>query len=245
MADGSDHPPDSGARTATGPAADTAAAAVNPSYVLLRHDIADRVPLSADRILDVGAADGTLGTFLLAQRPGREVHGIEADATLAATASSRLTSLYTGDVEAVDWARFDGGGPFDCVVLGDVLEHLRDPGAVLAAVAARVSPGGTVIVSVPNIRHVSAWWSIFVRGSFPLRSRGLFDATHLRWFTRRDTEELVRGAGLRVTGVGYNLRLLDRPGGRVNEWVARQRWITRVPLLRELLGYQVLVTAIR
>lgn len=218
---------------------------VNPSYVLLRHDIAERVPVSADRILDVGAADGTLGAFLLAQRPGREVHGIEADPTLAATAASRLTSLLTGDAETVDWARFDADGPFDCAVLGDVLEHLRDPGAVLAAVAERVAPGGTVVVSVPNIRHVSAWWSIFVRGSFPRRSRGLFDATHLRWFTRRDTVELLRAAGLHVTGVGFNLRLLDRPGGRVNAWVGRQAWVARVPLLRELLGYQVLVTATR
>lgn len=233
--------PDPGAE----PPAESAPAVANPSYVLLRHDIVERVPLSADRILDVGAADGTLGAFLLEQRPGREVHGIEADAHLANTAASRLTSLHTGDVEAVDWARFDGGRPFDCAVLGDVLEHLRDPDAVLQAVAERIAPGGTVIVSVPNIRHVSAWWSIFVRGSFPRRSRGLFDATHLQWFTRRDTEALVRGAGLRVTGVGYNLRVLDRPGGRVNEWVARQRWITRVPLLRELLGYQVLVTASR
>lgn len=218
---------------------------VNPSYVLLRHDIAGRVPLSADRILDVGAADGTLGAFLLSQRTGREVHGIEADQTLAATASSRLTSLHTGDAETVDWARFDDVGPFDCVVLGDVLEHLRDPATVLQAAADRVVPGGTVIVSVPNIRHVSAWWTIFVRGSFPRRPRGLFDATHLRWFTRRDTVELVETAGLRVAEVDHNLRLLDRPGGRVNGWIARQRWVVRVPLLRELLGYQVIVTAVR
>lgn len=227
------------------PGPDPAPVPVNPSYVLLRRDIADRVPSSADRILDVGAADGTLGAFLLAQRPGREVHGVEADAALSATAATRLTSLCAGDAETVDWTRFDDDGPFDCVVLGDVLEHLREPGAVMRAIAGRVAPGGTVIVSVPNIRHVSALWTIFVRGSFPRRPRGLFDATHLRWFTRRDAVDMVVAAGLRVVDVDHNLRLFDRPGGRVNTWVAGRRRIARVPLLRELLGYQVIVTAVR
>ncbi|MGB0112655.1 MAG: hypothetical protein WBP59_05500, partial [Ilumatobacteraceae bacterium] len=109
---------------------------------------------------------------------------------------------------------------------------------------AMLEPGGTVVLSLPNIRHVSAAWSIFVRGSFPRRSRGLFDETHLRWFTPGDVRAMCESVGLGVETVGFNARLLDRPGGGANDWIARQRWASSVPIVREFLGYQVLVTAV-
>ncbi|MDX2380329.1 MAG: methyltransferase domain-containing protein, partial [Acidimicrobiia bacterium] len=130
-------------------------------------------------------------------------------------------------------------------VFADVLEHLRDPHHVLAQAVDRLAPGGTVVVSLPNIRHVSAIWSIVVRGTFPRRSRGLFDETHLRWFTTRDAVGLCAGVGLEVRDVDLNLRLLDAPGGTANDWIAGQAWLGRVPLLRQFLGYQIVLTAVR
>jgi hypothetical protein len=46
-----------------------------------------------------------------------------------------------------------------------------------------LSPSACLIVSLPNIRHISALYSIFFSGSFPRRQRGIFDDTHWRWFT--------------------------------------------------------------
>ncbi|MEM9193154.1 MAG: methyltransferase domain-containing protein [Myxococcota bacterium] len=215
----------------------------NRSYVGLRPEIYSRVPTEALRILDVGASDGTLGAFLLEQNPARAVYGVEADRNLARTAAERLTGVAQVDAEALDWASIGGRGSFDCIIFADVLEHLSDPWTVLAKASRRLSPAGTVVISLPNIRHVSAAWSIFVGGSFPRRSRGVFDETHLRWFTLRDAKGLCADAGLRVADADYNFRWFDRVGGVTNNVVGAQRWLRYVPVVRDFLGYQMVVVA--
>jgi hypothetical protein len=101
-----------------------------------------------------------------------------------------------------------------------------------------------VVISIPNIRHVSAMYSIAIRGRFPRRERGLFDKTHLRWFTYDDAVALCRNAGLEVLRVTPLLRLRDLPGGRTNEWLDRLLGPFRsVRLVRDFLAYQFLLTA--
>jgi hypothetical protein len=101
-----------------------------------------------------------------------------------------------------------------------------------------------VVISIPNIRHVSAMYSIAIRGRFPRRERGLFDKTHLRWFTYGDAVALCRSAGLDVLRVTPLLRLRDLPGGRANEWLDRLLGPFRsARLVRDFLAYQFLLTA--
>ena len=216
---------------------------LNASYVGLRREIWTRVPEAADRILDVGASDGTLGAFLLEQKPGREVFGVEMDEGMAARAAGRLTGVHQGDVESLDWSSVGGDGEFDCMIFADVLEHLVDPWAALREASARLSEHGKMVISLPNIRHVSAWWSIFVAGTFPRRTRGVFDETHLRWFTPRDAQALCQAAGLRVESIDYNFRFFDKVGGLVNRAVAMQRWMKWVPGMRDVLAYQIVIVA--
>jgi hypothetical protein len=50
---------------------------------------------------------------------------------------------------------------------------------------------------VPNVGHWTARRAL-VRGRFPQEDHGVFDRTHLRWFTRSSARSLVEGAGLTV-----------------------------------------------
>ena len=62
-------------------------------------------------------------------------------------------------------------GPFDVVLAGDVLEHVRDPGRVLEQARELLAPGGRLIVSVPNFGH----WYVRLRtvlGVFDYDQRG-------------------------------------------------------------------------
>jgi SAM-dependent methyltransferase len=100
---------------------------------------------SPGRLLDVGCSGG----FFLAHAAGRgwDVLGIEPSAQAAAHARGLGVPVVERFLDELDWAAL---GTFDAVHLKLVLEHLPDPAAVLAAVHARLRPGGVLCVQVPN-----------------------------------------------------------------------------------------------
>ena len=115
--------------TAAPYAALVAAHGLSPAHRLLL----DAVPRGA-RTLDVGCATGYLAAELAAR--GCPVVGVEADpaAAAGAAASRAFERVVTADVEAVGGrAELRALAPFDAVVCGDVVEHLRDPWAALAS----------------------------------------------------------------------------------------------------------------
>jgi hypothetical protein len=65
-----------------------------------------------------------------------------------------------------------------------------------------------------------------VRGRWPRRPHGIFDASHLRWFTERDAAALLEGAGLRVERSVPLIRI--RPGG--SRFDRLFRWLAGTPL---------------
>jgi methionine biosynthesis protein MetW len=151
------------------------------------------------RVLDVGCAEGYLAR-LLAER-GCTVIGMEASPAAAESARRWCAEVVVGDVEA-DEVRARVSGPFDRVLLGDVLEHLREPGAVLRWAGGLLAPGGRVVASLPNVAHWTGRRAL-LRGRFPREDHGLFDRTHLRFYTRAGARRLVEDAGLRVVGEAF------------------------------------------
>lgn len=214
------------------------------AYTTSRSDIVHLVPQTALRVLDVGCSNGALGRALKAVVPERSVVGIELDSCFAAEAENYLDYVINGDVNSLCWETKFGEYTFDCIVFADVLEHLIDPIFCLNQAIKLLQPGGSLVISLPNIRHLSAFWSIFCRGRFPRRDRGIFDRTHLRWFTISDANELVIGCGLKITAISPALRLGDIGGGRINKLLNSlplplKKWW----LVREFLTYQVCLRA--
>jgi methionine biosynthesis protein MetW len=202
----------------------------NPRAELQRH-----VPAGARRVLDLGCASGALGAALRAR--GAEVVGVESDPEYAARARERLDAVVEADLETLDQTQF---GTFDVLIAGDVLEHLADPWAVLRRFASVLEPGGTAIVSLPNVRHWESVFAIAVQGRFPRRNEGVFDRTHLRWFTLHDAWGLVDEAGLTVEAVERRIRY--RRVGPAKE-TAAARLIARVPGPRAFFTYQHVLRA--
>jgi 2-polyprenyl-3-methyl-5-hydroxy-6-metoxy-1,4-benzoquinol methylase len=148
------------------------------------------------RVLDVGCATGYLAAELT--RRGCRVIGVEADPVVAERARAHCEAVVVGDVEDDAWRSELGAlAPFDVVLCGDVLEHLRDPWSALRALAVLAAPGGKVVLSVPNVAHWTGRRAVG-RGRFPYAEHGLFDRTHLRFFTRASAHHLAQSTGLRV-----------------------------------------------
>ncbi|HEX6388171.1 MAG TPA: class I SAM-dependent methyltransferase [Solirubrobacteraceae bacterium] len=200
------------------------------AYENPRPEVAAMVPAGRRRILDLGCSSGALGAALKA-RDGCEVVGVERDPLFAERAAQRLDRVVVADLDA---PLPDDLGTFDCLIAADVLEHLRDPWGVLAQAVTRVEPGGYVVVSLPNIRHWSALWTIARHGTFPRAAQGIFDATHLRWFTLADAIGLLEQAGVEHEAVHRQLRL----GSHYHDVRDRRiAWLRRTPL-RAFLTYQ-------
>jgi 2-polyprenyl-3-methyl-5-hydroxy-6-metoxy-1,4-benzoquinol methylase len=163
------------------------------------------------RVLDVGCGPGWLAEALRAQ--GHEVTGV--DLAHEAGVESRMHRFVQADLER--GLPDEVGGDFDVVVAADVIEHVRAPQQLLTEMAHRLRPGGTVIASVPNISH---WYprGRTALGLFDYDQRGILDATHLRFFTRRSFVRLARQAGLepldrRHTGLPFDALRLDTQRG--------------------------------
>jgi len=129
------------------------------------------------RILDVGCGSGWLADHL------DDYTGVDGspDAVRAATEKGRNVSLADVDERLpFDDAQFDGA------ILKDLLEHVREPVAVVHEVARVLRPGGLVFASSPDAQR---WvWD---------------DYTHRRPFTRKAFRLLFADAGYRVERVGY------------------------------------------
>lgn len=147
------------------------------------------------RVLDIGAADGSVARALVER--GCTVSAVEIDPAAAHEAEQHCQRVVTADVEELDLEHAFDGVEFDAVLLLDVLEHLRDPLAVLRSVAAVVGEDGRLIISIPNVAHAAVRLAL-LSGRFQYTDLGLLDRTHLRFFDKPAVDQLLADADLVV-----------------------------------------------
>ena len=182
-----------------------------------------------------GAPAGPAGTGS-ERRPGVPEQHDAADG-LAGTAPT--TRSYGGGRQPGWFISFEGVEGAGKTTQLDLLQ--RELGARGHEVVATREPGGTAVVSLPNVRYWETFWTVGARGTWPRRLEGTFDRDHLRWFTIADGLELVRGAGLEVARIQRHYRL--RPRGReLDPYFARI--VERTPL-RPFLTFQFALVANR
>ncbi|MBF0271300.1 MAG: methyltransferase domain-containing protein [Magnetococcales bacterium] len=153
----------------------------------------NQVPATAGRILEIGCGAGALGACVKERMPGVVYHGLELDPEAASSAAARLDRVFVGSIESDLLSQVEAG--YDCIVFGDVLEHLYDPLTALRRVRPLLQPGGIVLCSVPNAQHHSVLASL-LSGDFQYQDAGLLDRTHVRFFTYASFIKLMLDAGL-------------------------------------------------
>jgi 2-polyprenyl-3-methyl-5-hydroxy-6-metoxy-1,4-benzoquinol methylase len=147
------------------------------------------------RILDVGCAAGYLGKIL--RERGHYVAGIESDAASAKKARAFYDVFYLADIETF---AFPYRQEFDYILFADILEHLRDPAAVLRKAIPALRDTGKLIISVPNVANWIIRLSLLF-GNFDSADRGILDKTHLHFFTLRTLTKMMAEVSCRVLDV--------------------------------------------
>lgn len=158
--------------------------------------VVERVLPKGGAVLDVGCASGGLLDHLR-RTAGRRV-GLEVSEAAAAEAALVADEVVNRAVDD-ETLEFDAA-TFDVIVCGDVLEHLVSPDTALPRMRRWLAPGGAVVISVPNIAN---WQSRLrlLRGTWRYEACGIWDNTHLRFFTLETLRQLVEGAGLEIESI--------------------------------------------
>lgn len=163
-----------------------------------RHWDTDRqgfTPLAGKSAVDIGCGAGLLCEPLA--RLGAGVTGIDAapeniGAARAHAAAAGLNIDYVaGEAETAI-----AGRTFDLVTSMEVIEHVTDPAAFVATLAAALAPGGLMILSTPNRTPLSRLAMITMGEGLGMIPRGTHD--HAKFLTPEELTELLVAAGLEV-----------------------------------------------
>ena len=157
-------------------------------------DVTRHFPKGAT-ILDVGCGSGWLGDHF------PNYTGIDSSPEAVTAGRAHERNVIEGNVD--EPLPFEDG-QFDAIVLKDLLEHVRDPVAVVKEARRVLRPGGLVFASSPDAQR---WvWD---------------DYTHRRPFTRKSFRLLFADQGFEVERVGYESVL---PGtGIISGYTRRKR----------------------
>jgi SAM-dependent methyltransferase len=166
------------------------------------------------RVADMACGEG-YGSAVLAER-ARAVVGVEANPDAHEHARQRYTAPGLSFERALV-EEFDRGAPYDAIVFLQTVEHIEEPGALLARFASLLAPGGVAYVSTPNRLTLA-----------PPGAERSDNPWHVREYTASEFRALLEGAFGEVELLGlFHARKL-----RAHELALRLGWDRVHPALR-------------
>lgn len=197
-----------------------------------RTEIDVLLPAVLGNVLEVGCGSGATLKWLSEEKAASKTVGIEISDTAAELARTQVKEVHCLNFEQDAFPA--ATGPFDLVLCLDVLEHMVDPwAAVERLVSDHLEPGGTIIVSLPNVRHYNVLLPLLLKGRWTYEDAGPLDRTHLRFFTRSSATALLTHPLLsapRYMATGFGMRSLKGvlnflTGGIFQEFVTYQHYL--------------------
>jgi 2-polyprenyl-3-methyl-5-hydroxy-6-metoxy-1,4-benzoquinol methylase len=219
-------------------------------YGNVNPDLLKVIPMSCRTFLELGCGTGRFGEAVKRRLPTAVYHGVELNADAGSEATYRLDEVLIGNAEDPDFPeqldRLRQNLRYDCFIFGDVLEHLKDPWAVLQQLAAHATEDAMLVACIPNVSH----WSLIQKqlaGDWQYQEQGLLDRTHLRFFTLDSVIAMLRETGWHIVDAEPRLLWPDqtRKALDILEPAAREMGIDPQRFRRNTAPFQWVVRARR
>jgi 2-polyprenyl-3-methyl-5-hydroxy-6-metoxy-1,4-benzoquinol methylase len=165
-------------------------------YSYSRKEMLEFVPDNVTRSLEVGCGIGNFSSFL--KKRNIETWGIEPDYI------SYLELVRKRNVDIainLTFEQFYESTPnekFDLIIFNDILEHTVDPWNILKNTKHLLSESGNVIISIPNFLYFHNFFEFLFTKDFKYTKSGVFDKTHLRFFTKRSLTRMIYEVNMRI-----------------------------------------------
>jgi len=159
------------------------------------HDYQIILTGTGKKVLEFGTATGYISNIL--NERNCDVIGIEKNISWANSAKKFCRKIIVGDIENIDFKKELDNEKFDVILFGDVIEHLKNPQIILEKIQDHLLPNGFIILSIPNISHITIRLQI-LNGRFDYEQTGILDDTHLKFYTLYSIIELLNKTGYTI-----------------------------------------------
>lgn len=172
------------------------------------------------RVLDLGCSTGYIGRDL--KKNGNYVVGVDISKPAIIKAKNILDEAYVLDLEGN--SNLLGKKKFDLIIIAELIEHLFLPETLIQnLVRNNLANNGEILISTPNFLHFINRVK-FLLGKFKYENSGMFDKSHIHFFTYTGLIGMIRSANLNVVKENSVIvpRLLGKVGARFPSLFAYQ-----------------------
>ena len=157
-----------------------------------------KLEVDSPRLIEIGCGGGEFLEKAMAS--GFDVVGVElsSNAVQAANRKLGIPRVVAGDLLDVD---LNSLGVFDCCVLLDVIEHVRNPLPYLKKIRSLLGSNGICFIVTPSLNS----WSARLLGRYWME----YKPEHLFYFNRKNITRMLSDAGFHNVNVSSNWKILN------------------------------------
>jgi 2-polyprenyl-3-methyl-5-hydroxy-6-metoxy-1,4-benzoquinol methylase len=174
----------------------------SPYKVKERKDLFELLPnnLNIKSILELGCADGNNLIFFKNKFSlnKNDIVGVDNCKTNLIGDNNEFKFIHQNAERFLDKTK----DSYDLVLFSDVLEHIYNPWMTLDKTKKIFNKDGLALISVPNFQNINYILSIF-NGDFSYKETGLFDQTHIRFFSMRTILNYLKKLNFKIINTGW------------------------------------------
>ena len=174
-----------------------------PSYnVKIRYDLFNLIPKNhqINKILEIGCADGNNLIYLKNKYNlnNKNVIGVDNCKILSNKRNNEFEFIHQSAENFLE----NHNNKYDLIVMSDVIEHIYNPWKTLQNIKNILNKKGIVLLSIPNLQNIK-YINAIISGNFFYEKTGLFDETHIRFFTMNTIIKYLKNLNFKIVSTDW------------------------------------------